>query len=1744
MASALLGKCIGLLVPVLLLLLAYSSCYGFRIREQSSQMASNSAMVQESSQHHRATCVSGSGSDSAIFPRCQDRTSTAFAARKWHEAAASRILARRKPPVEVTSVEDDEEGTPVRHERMARSPVGVVDHRVAERENSEDDDDEAVVEVVDSEEIIVDSVDREHDTESEGNDEEDDDEDGGQSVRKKWKPNVSSRRDRSTEESGFRNKEARPFKELKKSYDGDEDEDDGKSNVRLPKRPGADQAENEQETDEESESKEADEEDEETGEEEEEEVVTAPPAKLEKARYADKDKVKSVESPSTMKPKVETRPPAGKREEPRKVEAIKKQADISKKPTETPAKSLETPKKAEPIKVTKPDVESLKPKTTPKPEIKEKVPAEVPTPREKAREDGGKDRVPVRPEEKQKQPVKVKPKAQPPQPAKKKVETTVSPKVAPPKPAKIKRLDKDDPIEKTKVRADAAFTLPELNDMLLRVPTFVPNFTAMEDFECQQHGKIFLRQLRGRKLWALQMLDSSAKIPSGLLRGNVNQLGDFDECMGVMAHVKLNNATIKVQGKYCLANIDFYADDPDMRLPTNLMHGRSTFRGSMRDPGHFVPRGTTANWALCIPAACSVEHAKNIVEQALEFYNSTIGIKFIVHVDPNMCYVKQKSESYSKETIGVLYFYAMIICLAIVATARDYLVVSEGKGKRIFTCNAAVDSDLILSSGSYSERIIMAFSLRKNLKTLLKRGTNSFDISCIHGLRAIGALLIYTAHKFVPLLTMPYVNRLDVSQVVTKPISTIVRTSFIYTEWFLLFSGALTAYNMANEYTKRGEIRWFCRLVTRYIRLTPALLAVIFFYAFVMEHIGSGPLWNITVVRNAEICKSNAWTNLLYIQNFLPMEETCATHTHQLALDMQLSLLAPLLVFLLQFKTIFGVLLIFFFVLLAATLRYVAISTHRLTLVFFHGVSIKQLYRTADLTYTTTLHRATSYVFGVGLGVLLHYTKRDIRIHKVLVVLGWLISAALMSWSILSPWHLAKMDYVYDAEEAANYGVLSPIASSIALCWSIYACHTNNGGIINRFLSQQWLLLISRISYAFYMTQFAVFFINVGSTRYASEFSVFNGLDCKELATVVIVSVVLTLLLDLPMQEFKNVIMECTDMRAKVSVEDQPPETQVKEKPKQQDEEDEVVSTSWDWLKNGTKPSNEPLQEKEKEYKETLKRTPFQSENESLEASRRYSTRDDGYRERRRSKSSQRDYQNSEPEEEELLRSQLEHKDALLQRRRSTSRSLDSRMLQDSDEDEQYLWRQTQREEPRHYSRSESRRRSAIRDREDYRSSESANRDRSSSRGADVKRHSGRSEDLDPVQRQTRSFSRSSDVRRAYSSESEEELSQRRKLEKRQLPAEPRHSDEEDWENELRIRRKQFMERLATQERDSLLEDEDLVSLRRRSSAEGRLALLKDPSADDNMDSWTVSVGSRVAHLGSSQERSEAEEDSAYRRRREYREQAPPPRDDTMSEEEVLWDASRRSHTSSSQMTSVEEDEDVATFNFVLTKDSKRISVQDLSKLSQEEVDLSESGWNIVDKSSELQPKGLYKRESIIKSQASEEDPEYLLPERPKLVQQDNEHPFKKAWQMQKSRSEEDRPYAVGVKEVRDQAKTDPKGPKGDDTPSIQRERSGEQSSEYEDVSSYGDDESESVRLSRSKSTDTEENKTSSTKSEETTSTEGRSRESSKTNSRSDNEEDSSKINWSTEEEHFGVDRTTARSKSEETNWVWEEEET
>jgi hypothetical protein len=140
------------------------------------------------------------------------------------------------------------------------------------------------------------------------------------------------------------------------------------------------------------------------------------------------------------------------------------------------------------------------------------------------------------------------------------------------------------PKKEKKSKEEAHLAQKEFEKLLLNLPSFVPDYSKVKNPECQKQGEVFQRQLRGQRIWALQMMDANAKIPSGLMRGNTNQLGDFDLCTKISQKIKITESnSMKMKGKYCLANIDVVAAADQLKLPVHLIQGRNFIRSTIND---------------------------------------------------------------------------------------------------------------------------------------------------------------------------------------------------------------------------------------------------------------------------------------------------------------------------------------------------------------------------------------------------------------------------------------------------------------------------------------------------------------------------------------------------------------------------------------------------------------------------------------------------------------------------------------------------------------------------------------------------------------------------------------------------------------------------------------------------------------------------------------------------------------------------------------------------------------------------------------------------------------------------------------------------------------------------------------------------------------------------------------------------------------------------------------------------------
>ncbi|XP_013161725.1 PREDICTED: nose resistant to fluoxetine protein 6-like isoform X2 [Papilio xuthus] len=580
----------------------------------------------------------------------------------------------------------------------------------------------------------------------------------------------------------------------------------------------------------------------------------------------------------------------------------------------------------------------------------------------------------------------------------------------------------------------------EFADFYAFLPTFAPNFTRVQNPECRRHGQILLRQLRGAKLWALSMLDATAKVPSGILHGNGIQLGSFDQCLGSRARVQLDTGSIvKVHGKYCLARVDLKSEHQEMEIPVHLAQSKNLIKSRIDDPGHFVPRFSTLSWGVCVPAPCSPEDVENIVRDAIKHYQYTSGVSIRVRVDEQDCHV-QKKQAWWEDWLGIptlvtLFLYGVVLLLVLVATAQDFAArrkdeETNGKAEDEGDKKGAKDTQVKKTEG---ENAISVFSLYRTVRKLMAPATTD-EISCIHGVRAIATVALLIAHKFLPVASTPYTNRLMITEVVSSPLWSWCRAGWMYTDCFLLLSGTLTAHRIAND----NESGAFKRILFRYLRLTPALLAVILFYAYIWDNISVGPMWGSLVTKNAEVCQQGWWWNVFYLQNYFGFEDMCAPQTHQLALDMQLSVLGGVVVWAMQSELPMLRALLPTLHVWTAFSRYRTTKEHRLTLLAYHGVSVSQLYRTARLSYTSVIHRASPYLLGLSLGLAL---KNNTRHSKILLAFGWLISGALWCSVWWAGFDSGSTQYRYSSTFAAQYAALAPIASALAIAWLIYAVH-------------------------------------------------------------------------------------------------------------------------------------------------------------------------------------------------------------------------------------------------------------------------------------------------------------------------------------------------------------------------------------------------------------------------------------------------------------------------------------------------------------------------------------------------------------------------------------------------------------------------------------------------------------------------------------------------------------------------------
>ncbi|KAG5314333.1 NRF6 protein, partial [Acromyrmex insinuator] len=532
----------------------------------------------------------------------------------------------------------------------------------------------------------------------------------------------------------------------------------------------------------------------------------------------------------------------------------------------------------------------------------------------------------------------------------------------------------------------------EARRLLQILPPYDPGAGGVSA-ECKRHADIFHEELAKFTLWALKMYDATAKVPSGLLSGNVNQFGDFDECVGV-------EGKNGIRGQYCLAYLQLDVDQsrPDLKYLHRLLHSHYAFRSNMTDPGHRVPRFSNINWAICTPASCTAQDVKASLQHTISKYTAHTGLKISLQVDQNLCQVRPELVL-SKATVATSLLFVTVFVLTLVAAFYDHCKIPT--------------SELLLS-----------FSLKRNILKLFSLERPQGDIASLHGIRFLNSALLLVSHKSMAIFFIPYVNRTYMSEFLGKP-----------------------------------------------------------------------------------------W---------------CLTHTHHIGIDTQLFAISPVLVLLLYKKPKIGAIVLGTIALISTILRFYVTYVKDLNNYVYYGTSIRQLFNTADYSYTLPSHRLTVYIIGVFAGYFLRNLPENFKLGTTTLYTGWTVCSLMFLAALIGPSKMGSIDYVYDPIHAAAYNAFAPIGWCSLFLWIAITQHTGSSNIfLNKIFSWRGFLVTTRISYAVYLTQFPIFFFNVGQTRTADHYEFLRiMLNLKEIGGILLISIVLTLLFDTPFQNMRNYILK------------------------------------------------------------------------------------------------------------------------------------------------------------------------------------------------------------------------------------------------------------------------------------------------------------------------------------------------------------------------------------------------------------------------------------------------------------------------------------------------------------------------------------------------------------------------------------------------------------------------------------------
>ncbi|CAF1100702.1 unnamed protein product, partial [Rotaria magnacalcarata] len=384
-------------------------------------------------------------------------------------------------------------------------------------------------------------------------------------------------------------------------------------------------------------------------------------------------------------------------------------------------------------------------------------------------------------------------------------------------------------------------------ELLLTNRTFSQNQSAA----CERDLEILISAASQRQLWALKVLDAWGKpLPSGLLKGNIFWLGNYDECLNPL--YQINNKSFlqqPINTQYCA-----------------LQSGPGSVQG-VTSSGLIL--------GLCLPASCN---RQSIVTLLQEILNVPSLNKNNLH-----CSNDRANEQHgpSSGTIVLSIVLSFLVLLVLIGTIADLLLQvcvksqenekSHSNGYHNLSkesSNENVPMNSAYPASQYMARqmplivFLAEFSATRTLGHIFsidkKENENSFAF--LNGIRVLSLFWVILGHSFF--FGLSYMsNMLDLLSASRNFAFQLITSGVFSVDTFFLLSGFLTAVLFVRHARKEKLSLTMMTLyyVHRYVRLTPAFILVMFVSIYLTPYFGQGPLYPVQQGFEPDGCRNGGW---------------------------------------------------------------------------------------------------------------------------------------------------------------------------------------------------------------------------------------------------------------------------------------------------------------------------------------------------------------------------------------------------------------------------------------------------------------------------------------------------------------------------------------------------------------------------------------------------------------------------------------------------------------------------------------------------------------------------------------------------------------------------------------------------------------------------------------------------------------------------------------------------------------------